>query len=41
MKYMTFNRSCSYAGLANFLEDYSINFEDFEHSLFVLLQYKV
>jgi len=27
---MTFNRSCSYAGIANLLEDYNIHYEDHE-----------
>ncbi|MCL2007658.1 MAG: hypothetical protein FWG77_06180 [Treponema sp.] len=30
MKYMTFNRSCSYAALANLLEKYGHNYEDHE-----------
>ena len=30
MKYMTFNNSCSYAGVANMLEDFNINIEDYE-----------
>lgn len=30
MKYMTFNNSCSYAGVANLLLDYSIDIEDYE-----------
>ena len=30
MKYMTFNRSCSYTGLANMLEQFGINIEDRE-----------
>ena len=30
MKYMTFNRSCSYAGLANLLEEFEIHYEDHE-----------
>lgn len=30
MKYMTFNSSCSQAGLANLLEDYDIDIEDYE-----------
>lgn len=30
MKYMTFNNSCSYAGVANLLEEFSINIEDYE-----------
>ena len=27
MKYMTFNRSCSYAGIADLLEDYDIHYD--------------
>jgi len=27
---MTFNRSCSYAGIANLLEEYNFNYEDYE-----------
>ena len=30
MKYMTFNNSCSYAGIANLLEEFSIDIEDRE-----------
>jgi hypothetical protein len=30
MKYMTFNRSCSYAGIANLLEEYNFHYEDHE-----------
>ena len=30
MKYMTFNRSCSYAGIANLLEEYDLHYEDHE-----------
>ena len=30
MKYMTFNRSCSYAGIANLLEEYDLHYEDYE-----------
>ena len=30
MKYMTFNNSCSYAGVANMLEDFNIHMEDYE-----------
>lgn len=30
MKYMTFNNSCSYAGVANMLEDFNIHIEDYE-----------
>jgi hypothetical protein len=30
MKYMTFNRSCSYAGIANLLEEYDVHYEDYE-----------
>jgi hypothetical protein len=33
MKYMTFNSSCSYAGLANMLEYKGINVEDYEIAL--------
>ncbi len=28
MHYQTFNRSCSYAALANLIEDFNLNFED-------------
>ncbi|QSX06672.1 hypothetical protein JYG23_04245 [Sedimentibacter sp. zth1] len=30
MKYMTFNNSCSFAGVANMLEDFSIDIEDYQ-----------
>ena len=30
MKYMTFNRSCSYVGFANLLEEYDLDYEDHE-----------
>lgn len=30
MHYQTFNRSCSYAALANLIEDFNLNFEDKE-----------
>jgi hypothetical protein len=30
MKYMTFNRSCSFAGIANLLEEYDLHYEDYE-----------
>lgn len=30
MKYMTFNRSCAYAGVANLLEKYGLHYEDYE-----------
>ena len=30
MKYMTFNNSCSYAGVANLLEDFEIEIQDYE-----------
>ena len=30
MKYMTFNNSCSYAGVANLLEEFGIDIEDYE-----------
>lgn len=30
MKYMTFNRSCSYAAIANLLEEHDIHYEDYE-----------
>lgn len=30
VKYMTFNRSCSYAGIANLLEEHNIHYEDYE-----------
>lgn len=29
MKYMTFNNSCSFAGVANMLKDFSIDIEDY------------
>ncbi len=33
MKYMTFNSSCPYAGMANMLEKYGIDVEDYEIAL--------
>lgn len=33
MKYMTFNSSCTYAGLANMLMDKDIDVEDYEIAL--------
>lgn len=30
MKYQSFNRSCSYAGLTNMLLDFNIDTEDFQ-----------
>ena len=33
MKYMTFNSSCSYAGLANLLSFYGVDIEDREIAL--------
>lgn len=33
MKYMTFNSSCTYAGLANMLMEKNINVEDYEIAL--------
>lgn len=30
MKYMTFNNSCSYAGLANLLEEFEVDIEDYQ-----------
>lgn len=39
MKYMTFNSSCSYAGLANMLEKIGIDvedYDDFENIKFVM-----
>ena len=30
MKYMTFNNSCSYAGISNMLEEFDIDIEDYE-----------
>lgn len=30
MKYMTFNRSCSYTAIANLLEEHDIHYEDYE-----------
>lgn len=39
MKYMTFNSSCSYAGLANMLENNGIDVEDYEIALEMKLPY--
>jgi len=39
MKYMTFNRSCSYAGIANLLEEYDIHYEDHEIAKALSLPY--
>ena len=39
MKYMTFNSSCSYAGLANMLEKNGIDVEDYEIALEMKLPY--
>ena len=39
MKYMTFNSSCSYAGVANMLECYGVNVEDRQIALGMKLPY--
>lgn len=39
MKYMTFNSSCSYAGIANMLEQYGVNTTDREIALGMKLPY--
>lgn len=39
MKYMTFNRSCSYAGIANLLEEHDIHYEDYEIAKALSLPY--
>lgn len=39
MKYMTFNSSCSYAGVANMLESYGVNVEDRQIALDMELPY--
>ena len=39
MKYMTFNSSCSYAGVANMLEEYGIDANDYEIALAMKLPY--
>ena len=39
MKYMTFNSSCSYAGVANMLESYDVNVEDRQIALDMKLPY--
>lgn len=39
MKYMTFNSSCSYAGIANMLEQYGVNTTDREIALRMKLPY--
>ncbi|MCM1056248.1 MAG: hypothetical protein NC517_01370 [Firmicutes bacterium] len=39
MKYMTFNSSCSYAGVANMLESYNIDVEDRQIALEIDLPY--
>lgn len=39
MKYMTFNSSCSYAGVANMLESYGVNVEDRQIALDMKLPY--
>lgn len=39
VKYMTFNRSCSYAGIANLLEEYNIHYEDYEIAKALSLPY--
>lgn len=41
MKYMTFNSSCAYAGLANMLENKGINVEDYEIALEMKLPFFV
>ena len=39
MKYMTFNSSCSYAGIANMLEQYGYDTEDYQIALEMKLPY--
>ena len=39
MKYMTFNSSCSYAGIANMLEQYGFDTEDYQIALEMKLPY--
>lgn len=41
MKYMSFNRSCTYAGLANLLYDIGIDVEDYEIALGAMLPYHI
>ena len=41
MKYMTFNSSCSYAGLANMLEKKGIDVEDYEIALEMKLSFMI
>ena len=41
MKYMTFNSSCAYAGLANMLEKKGIDVEDYEIALEMKLPFMV
>ena len=41
MKYMTFNSSCSYAGLANMLEKIGIDVEDYEIALEMKLPFMI
>ncbi|MBQ6415069.1 MAG: hypothetical protein IJJ65_02345 [Butyrivibrio sp.] len=41
MKYMTFNSSCSYAGLANMLEKMGIDVEDYEIALAMKLPFMI
>lgn len=39
MKYMTFNNSCSYAGLANMLGDFGIDIEDYQLAIEMKVPY--
>jgi len=41
MKYMTFNSSCSFAGIANMLESKGLDFQDYEVALGMELPYIV
>ena len=41
MKYMTFNSSCSFAGVANMLESRGLDFQDYEVALGMELPYIV
>lgn len=41
MKYMTFNSSCSYAGVANMLEIYGIDVEDYQIAITMDLPYLI
>src|SRR5690554_1033525 len=39
MKYMTFNNSCSFAGVANMLEDFSVDIEDYQLAIEMKIPY--